>query len=927
MVCSTIDWMIKTLLYSIALIFILPCLVAAQQGNHHLLKYRNFLEQQSRSFHKTNDSTALVIKALKKDNSLIANGYAEELKAISTTDLDQKVQAYKDAILFYNSAGEILRLAEVYPTLVFLLQYYNRNGEAMEYATRTVEFSRKNASTPLLITSLVDLGKLLHQNKQFEGSKNLLLEAYQLHQKNQDIITNLYYQLGEVFILLNKTDSALYYLDKGLEWTKKVNQNEEALNLKVMKGKAYLYNNELNKAEDIFNQSFKEVENSPIQKSKLPSMYYLQTMLYNKQKRFTDAVQSAEKAIEYLKGRKNWRLISNIRSEKLTALQSLGKYKEANEEVRIWKQTIDSLQETEKKALFADAASRYETNKLQELITSQEVHIQTSKYRNRWILALLLLSIAATFAIYQFMKNKNQKTKHEAQLIKLDADRIKELDKVKSAFFTNISHEFRTPLTLIIEPLKTLDRELREGSHKNMFKRMRYAADAMLKLINEMLDLAKIESGKRKLKSEDGELTSFVKKLCFSVQSLADIKHINLMVQTPDNPMYLTFDRACLETIVVNLLNNAIKYTPEFGQVKLDLYAFQDQTVLSISDTGIGIDANDLPHIFDRYYRVENEENTMIGSGIGLALIKELVELHGGSIRVTSLINEGTTFVIHLPLKKCNAVTYEELQLDNSLPYATNHYTLTKNIGAEKILIVEDNAALSVHLKELLKDIEQVFIASNGIEGFEYAISEIPDIIITDLIMPEVDGMELISMLRNDQRTDHIPIILLTGNTEIENRIEGWKRGTDAYLNKPVVSEELLSVIENLIQQRVLLQQKYASGFNKSEDEKEIVITPESIFLKKVMEIIENHFEDEQFSVEILADQLHMSRSNLFRKVSAITGNNPTMLIRDYRLQRAMQLLKQGQSPKEVCYLTGFNSFSYFGKCFKDKFGIVPSSV
>lgn len=919
--------MLKTLILSIILILTYPCLLKGQKGKDALSNYRSFLEQQSKSFHNTNDSIDIIIRELKNDNSLLANGFIEELKAIKTNNIDQKVQSYKDAIIFYHSAGEILRLAEVYPTLVFLLQYYNRNGEAMEYATRTIEFARLHESIPLLITSLVDLGKLLHQNKQYEVSKNRLLESYILHQNHQDIITNVYYQLGEVYILLNKTDSALYFLDKGLEWTKKVNQNEEALNLRVMKGKAYLNNNQLSEAEEIFKQSFKEVENSQIQQSKLPSMYYLQTMLYNKQQKFTDAVHSADMAIEYLKGRKNYRLISNIKSEKLKALQALGQYKLANEEALLWKQAIDSLQETEKKALFADAASRFETNKLQELITNQELEIQTAKYRNRWFIALLLLSFAAAYAIYQYMKNKNQKTKHEAQLIKLEANRIKELDKVKSAFFTNVSHEFRTPLTLIIEPLKTLDRELREGSHKNMFKRMRYAADAMLKLINEMLDLAKIESGKRKLKAEDGELTSFVKKLCFSVQSLADIKHIQLLVQTPDLPMYLTFDRSCLETIVVNLLNNAIKYTSEFGKVQLDLSMLHDQVVLTISDSGIGIDASDLPFIFDRYYRVENEENTVIGSGIGLALIKELVELHGGSINVTSVINEGTNFIIKLPLKKCDAVTYEQLQLDDSLPYSTNQYTLTKNIDAEKILIVEDNEQLALHLKEFLKDIEQVFIASNGRLGFEYAINEIPDIIITDLIMPEVDGMEFISMLRNDQRTDHIPIILLTGNTEIENRIEGWKRGTDAYLNKPVVSEELLSVIENLIQQRILLQEKFTSAFKVNNLEEVKAVTQEEIFLKKVMQIIEGHYEDEQFSVEILADQLHMSRSNLFRKVAAITGNNPTILIRDYRLQKAMLLLKQGQSPKEVCYLTGFNSFSYFSKCFKDKYGVVPSSV
>jgi CheY-like chemotaxis protein len=372
----------------------------------------------------------------------------------------------------------------------------------------------------------------------------------------------------------------------------------------------------------------------------------------------------------------------------------------------------------------------------------------------------------------------------------------------------------------------------------------------------------------------------------------------------------------------VNLLANAVKYTPDFGSITVDLKVLDDKIQFQIIDTGMGIEEEDQKYIFDRFFRVTHEQNT-IGSGIGLSLIKELVELHGGSINVSSTIDEGTTFTFFIPYMASDMKIESH---SDEYQYTLQVSSSDKLLHAQKILIVEDNIALSEHMKHLLQDTEIILQTENGKTGFDVAILEIPDIIITDLIMPEMDGMELISKLRKDDRTNHIPIILLTGNTDIENKIEGWKRGSDAYLNKPVNTEELLAIISNFIKQRTILQQKYQS-FGAIPSSIIKPTTPEEIFIQKLVSIIEDNFEDENFSIEQLATLINMSRSNLFRKVSAITGLNPTLWIRDFRLNKAMQLLKQGNLPKEVCFLVGFNSFSYFSKCFKDKFGIVPSGV
>jgi signal transduction histidine kinase/DNA-binding NarL/FixJ family response regulator len=899
-------------------------MVFSQNQSEGYNQIRIILSQATQSHNNNDDSLHFLLKKLGKGKNNVEKGFISEVQAIhfmQNKKIEACIQAYKNAEVYYEGVPENERLKELYPILVFMLTNYNRMGEAMDYSVKWLDFAEKNKYEEEQILALTELGRIKYAMKQMAEGKDILLKAITLHQKYYSRRTDAYIYLGEVYRYLNKPDSALFYLDKGLVWVKEHSTMEDSINVVIEKAKCLAHVKRYKEAEQIFNSLTIQWENSG-QKSKLSSINYLKAKMYNEQGRYAEALENTNKALLILGTRKNFRVRSNILYQKIIALNALNRTNESAKEYMNWKAAIDSLNEMERRATYADAASRHNTFQLQEDINTKASEIKDSRYKNNLYLGLLLISIAIGFTLWQYMKAKNQKTKHEAQLIKIESDRIKELDKVKTAFFTNISHEFRTPLTLIIEPLRTLDREFTEGTNRNTFKRMRYAADSMLKLINDMLDLAKIESGLRTLKLEAGDLTFFIQRLLYSIQSLADLKHIKIDYQKPSFPLYAKYDKACIESIVVNLLTNAVKYTPDFGLITIQLNTEADKILFRIKDSGIGIEEEDQKYIFDRFFRVTHDNKTL-GSGIGLSLIKELVELHGGTIQVSSKIDEGTSFSFYIPYIEAESKSLATME---EFTYNLQEPSSQKLLHAHKILIVEDNLDLSNHMKNLLQETEIILQAENGIIGYDLATAELPDIIITDLIMPQMDGMELISKLRKDERTNHIPIILLTGNTDIENKIEGWKRGSDAYMNKPVNNEELLAITANLIHQRTILQEKF-KNITSDPSSSYKATTPEEVFIQKLHVLIEENYEDENFSIEQLSGLINMSRSNLFRKVTSITGLNPTLWIRNFRLNKAMQLLKQGNLPKEVCYLVGFNSFSYFSKCFKDKFGIVPSGV
>lgn len=524
-----------------------------------------------------------------------------------------------------------------------------------------------------------------------------------------------------------------------------------------------------------------------------------------------------------------------------------------------------------------------------------------------------------------------------------EADHIKDLDEIKSRFFANISHEFRTPLTLIRGPLQQIEEqsgaaEMPDNGTVNVswrkLKTMRRHTDRLLELVNQLLDLSRLDSGKMKLTVSKGDVIQVLRTLAASFESMAERKQIHYHMHFPEKNQIAYYDRDKLEKIVTNLLGNAFKYTPEKGSVSLIVETDEKRLRLSVVDSGPGIGKKELDKVFDRFYQAEGNEDK--GSGIGLALVKELTDLYRGQISVSSDPGSGSRFRVSLPI---DAAAFKPDET-NYVAVPESNETFSDNggeapLGAKAqsgpdlpvLLVVEDNTDLRNLIIEIVQPEYRVVQAVNGKEGYELALQEIPDVIVSDVMMPLMDGFTLAGKIKKDERTSHIPIILLTAKASQAHKIAGLETGADDYLTKPFDYKELLTRLRNLLNQRKLLRKKFAG---------EIILKPSEIsvnsadenFLTKVMQAIEANMGEEDFGVEELSREVAMSRSQLHRKLIALTGQSPSEVLRNTRLLRAKELLqKKAASPSEVAFRVGFSSHTYFSKCFKEEFGISPSEV
>ena len=474
---------------------------------------------------------------------------------------------------------------------------------------------------------------------------------------------------------------------------------------------------------------------------------------------------------------------------------------------------------------------------------------------------------------------------------------------------------------------------------------MQRNAGRLLDLVNQLLDLSKIESGKLKLNTSKSNIISTIKGVSMSFHSMAEQKGIGLALDIQPESLEMSFDREKFETILINLLSNAFKSTPDHGNIIIRARIVQagssprgkEHFRISVADNGKGIPEPDIGLIFDRFYQSDtNQLLQQEGSGIGLALTKELVELHHGTIRAESTIGKGTEIIIELPIDLpmvANTSTQEKASIAKEVVRAHVHVEaeedkidMTMN-GCPVVLVIEDHDDVRHYIQETLTRRFTIVSAKDGEEGISKAMEIIPDLIISDVMMPKKDGFEVCNVLKNDEKTSHIPIILLTAKSDSEDKIAGLLTKADDYVTKPFVPRELLVRIENLIASRLQLREKYKQeGVLKPKDI--AVNSVDEKFLNRLIEVVEVHMGDEKFGVEQLGNEMGMSRSQLHRKLTALLGQGPNQFIRSFRLHRAHDLLKQNSATaSEIAYQVGFSSPSYFTKCFHEQFGYTPSEV
>ena len=863
-------------------------------------------------------SRSLLVEALcKQGNTLNDLRKLEQADSIISVALDFAIKAPLDSSLVslcYNNLGNIAFANNQYDKALEQYQKtlaYNTNDKkrkaiinmniglihfsqgdysiAEEYLQKGLESAKEIDEIRVMADSYKYLGMVQRGVKEYEAARAynyLALEHYEMVSDLSNM-AHVHTNLSNIHKDLGEYEQAIDELEKCLQLLNQVN---------FPLGECYTLNN---LGELHFRmKDYKEAE----------------TYFFKAKERSVDA---------------NVLIISVDASKFLSMVyDSLGDFKNAYKYHVSYKTLSDSLRNQTNKSRMTELEEKYQNEQKQqeiELLSAEnqiallEIQKQES-FRNYLIVAALLLAllIAVVYNRYQIKVRANAK--------------LKELDHIKTNFFTNISHEFRTPLTLILSPVQKLLQKERDGETSNQLKIIHRNASRLTELINELMDLSKLEAGKLELKISENNLKGLLQVSAASFDSLAAANQLQFRVDIDEAPALAFYDEDKVLKILNNLLSNAFKFTPKEGSVELRAEIKNKIAYISVADTGPGIAKEEQALIFERFYQSSPSTSHTIGTGVGLTLSKEFALLHKGDIEIKSEIGKGTKFTLHFPISKnaypASAVVESPLASPISLeqpdkPVEAENEGLSDNEPI--ILIVEDNEDLRQHMSALLKNDFTVKQAVNGQEGISLAEQIVPDIIITDLMMPEVDGVELCDTLKSNDKTNHIPIILLTAKADRETRLSGLKTGADDFLTKPFDNEELLVRVNNLINQRKKLQKKFAQKLALSPSKIEVE-SPSDQFIRKALETVENHLSDSEFTVEQFQDEMAMSRMQLHRKLKALTGFSASEFIRDIRLQRAADLLSQnGMNVTEVAYSCGFNSTSYFTQRFKEKYGTSPS--
>jgi len=523
------------------------------------------------------------------------------------------------------------------------------------------------------------------------------------------------------------------------------------------------------------------------------------------------------------------------------------------------------------------------------------------------------------------------KARQEAAFNLRESQRLREIDEMKTRFFSNITHEFRTPLTLILTPLEKYltDRELSENVQQLLNSNYRHASQ-LLRLVNQLLDIGKLEAGRMPVHAVPGEILPFVHDCVNSFLSEAVRKSITLKVEAEAIEHLYLFDKDKLEEILSNLVGNAIKFTPEGGQVICNIRLIEVESKkewlrLTVADTGVGIPESEHGRIFERFHQVDATGTRRFGgTGIGLALVKELVDLLGGTVQLTSQPGRGSTFVVDLPVERIS-VKAAELSTSQPLPkqHKSGEYVSSGDVPV--LLVVEDNPELRSFLVENLATTWKVLEAEDGFQAWELMFGELPEVVISDVMMPGMSGFEFCKRAKEDFRTAHISFVMLTAKAAQESRIEGFEAGADEYISKPFHMYELELRIRNLLQNQENLRDHFQSLLlDKSGEVKPIA--SEDPFLTRILAYVDENMSDPLLSIEQMAEALSMSKSTLGRKCRVLLNQSPNDFVRQYRLHQAVRMLGGSMTVAEVAHQVGFESPSYFSQCFRDQFGVSPSS-
>ena len=853
---------------------------------------------------------------------------------------------HKNAIEEYKKVLEIKKELNIKKgiggTLHTMAAAYRLSDElpkALEYNFMALEARRENKDDEGISKSLQGISTVYYNQDKYEEALKYAIESFDLSKSiGFDAgMANAAVNIANSYSDMNEIDKSLSYYNQALELYEKLGRSRSQATCLDNIGNAYLEKDNLKSALEYQTKALK-LRIKQNDQTGLATSYINLGTTYSKMNQNEISLEYCLKGLEIANKIESHKFIFNASECIYKAYEIKGDTGNAYKYYQNYIITKDSFDGLEKTISIEEIESKYELKEKEAVIAQRELELarEQNKQSNTIIISLLLVGILS--AVFAGLRSRLMKRRREAELTAknehIEADKLREMDRIKSSFFTNISHEIRTPLTLIMSPLEQMLNGTLKGDTLKYKQIMYRNGQRLQELINQLLDLSKLESGHLQLNLQEGDLSQFLKTIVYSFSSLADRKQIIYTIGSIADNTMAYFDKDILEKILMNLISNAFKFTPEEGHIGITLKYESNLLNIEVKDSGIGIPEDQVETIFNRFYSTEGESDLQMSSGIGLALTKELVELYDGEIMVESELKKGSEFIVRIPIlgvvkeTSSNSISNELTSAGHAEYEVISHEkNIPDNHDLPHILIVEDNEDVRLYLIDQLRDYYKISEAENGILGLAKAKSILPDLIVSDIMMPKMDGNEMCKALKTDPLTSHIPIILLTAKGEQKDKLEGLETGADAYLTKPFDQAELQIRIHNLIEQRRALRTKFSSDFKFAPSE--VTLTSiDAQFLNSVKSIIESNLEDETFSVEELSKEVGMSRSNLFRKLKALTDQSPNQVIREMRLIRAKELLEKGAgNSSEVAYMVGFNSPTYFSKCFSDYFGVSPTKL
>lgn len=876
-----------------------PMLIYA--GYAKLASYYTAVNQTRKSIEFSNE--ALKIAERNNYRKETADSYSELGQGYRKLDSHKMAtENYFKALRIYESLDDLKGTAETYNNIGSVYLRTGDYDDALEFFNRALKINTQHDYLKLAVVNMSNIAVVHQKRGNYDSAirrfKQVLPLTRQVNETEREAIVTG--NIGSTLVEQGKFKEGLSYLERALVIKEKINNVASTLHT-------------LNDITDV--------------KLKLG-----------------DAYGARETAMKVVEMGKQYEVPDQLRYGFLFLSESyrqLKDFENAFSSLEQYNDLTDSLFQLQKTEQINELQIQYETEKKDMAISTlqQEQQIANAQKKIYFLGGTMVVLVLAGLYFGQ-----RAKTRRNQQLL----EKEREIDRMKSDFFANISHEFRTPLSLILGPIENMLSKVRDDQERFQLALMKKSASRLLRLINQILELSKLRAGYLELKATELEGVSLIKGVAATFQSLADEKGNTLEFKSDSDKIPLYCDQEKFETIFINLLSNAFKFSDVGGRITVKVSrteagrfpngAFE----LQVTDTGAGIPKEHLDHIFDRFYTAgSSSEKQFGGTGIGLALTRELVELHGGTIGVISEVGAGTTVTVTLPLgkdhlradkvianKPVDVQTTQHRDEIHLLIAEPDESLATREAGDKPLIVlIEDNLDVRNYMKSILRDTYTVKEAPNGEAGLELATSVIPDLIISDVMMPKMDGYETCRHLKKDEKTSHIPVILLTAKSSLHSRIHGLETEADLYLSKPFVPQELLLCIHNLIESRRKLRERYNRQVVLKPTEIAINSTDEQ-FLQRLMKVIELNYADENFTVEQFSMEMGMSRSQLHRKLQALTNESASQFIRTYRLQRAMEMLKKNHgSVSEVAYKVGFSSHPYFNKCFSEQFGCTPSSL